>query len=141
MKYILFKNGHCIYDSIIMTAENDIKTEKIDSSLGSEPEHYGFGSPRVHLATEGLVFDNLKLLKHYFQGAVNFTEPPSNSDESEFRRNLRYFYRNMLSLRSIKYAMKMEGAYNLDLYNHECGYESDTYCYQNYLLYKQIIGE
>lgn len=140
MKYILFKNTHCLYDSIIMTFPKDIKTDKLEPSDFGDAEDYGFGNATIHTPTDGLVFDNLELLKHYFQGAVNFTEPPSNSDGSEFRRNLRYF-KNMLSLRSIKLGMMTEGAYNLGLYNHDYGYEFDTYCYQNYLLYKQIIGE
>ena len=135
----MFKNYHCIYDSIIMAVPNDIKTEKLELSELGEPEDYGYGNPTVHAATDGLVFDNLKLLKHYFEGAKHFTSPPPCSDENEYYRNLNHI-KNGLSLKMIKLMTRVEGAYNLGLYNHECGYKSEISCYQNYLLFKKLLN-
>lgn len=142
MKYILFEASWEIpvYDSILMAIPNSIKAdEKLEGMLS------GYGNPRVH-ESGGLVFKNLKALKHYFKGVRDWgvassVGPDYDSDEKkEERRNITWFADKQCGLKKIKQAMEKEGALNVDMYIGSFYYDEEEECYQQYLEYKRIEG-
>ena len=140
MKYILFRaeiecGDALIYDSIILTAPNNIEGSREDAveEYGAES---GYGHFKIH-KSGGLIFDNLELLKQYTRAMWMFSAIDS-TEEQEVVRNTANWVREDLKMGWIKFQMDYCGGLNVDLYEWEEGME-DEKCYQEYLHYKLLI--
>ena len=139
MKYIVFENTENYEDSIVLIADKNIKTiENPDNNIKA-----GYGNYKIHEPSGGLVFDNLRLLRHFFEGARDvFGEGDScygspTDDEKMKRKTMTCFIYEFLTASHIKREMELEGGLNVGLYYIEDDQDSETY--NSYLDYINFI--
>ena len=139
MKYIVFENTENYEDSIVLIADKNIKTiENPDNNIKA-----GYGNYKIHEPSGGLVFDNLRLLRHFFEGARDvFGEGDScygspTDDEKMKRKTMTCFIYEFLTASHIKKEMELEGGLNVGLYYIEDDQDSETY--NSYLDYINSI--
>ena len=131
MRYIVFKNPERVIDSIIAIVPKSVKTEKPKSTDYS----ISYGNPTEH-KSGGLVFENLELLKHWFEGQQWFSTR-SNTDNKDNIEEIAYF-RNDLKSRELKFFIRENGAFNLEFYGHEMGYDKTNDSYQMFEEFSRI---
>jgi len=137
MKYIVFEDQDTPYNSIIMTCRNDLPTTK----ASGDSIKAGYGHYEIH-ESGGLVFENLSLVKHFFQGARDVfgagysTAFSPSYEEKQERYALTHWIHRQLNKRSIVYAMNQEdeGALNSDQHHDN----PDYYAFVKFLDYLEI---
>ena len=135
MKYIVFENTENYENSIVLIVDKNIQTiENPDNNIKA-----GYGNYKIHEPSGGLVFDNLRLLRHFFEGARDvFGEGDScfgspSYDEKMKRKTITCFMYEFLTASYIKIVTELEGGLNVSLYDDTD--DQDCEAYQSYLKY------
>ena len=116
-----------------MIAPKSLKTDEAVDCMEN-----GFGNPTEH-ASGGLVFESMELLKHYFHGQTYF-HTRANYDVNEDAKEITGF-KNQLRACHIKAECDKYGAFQIDMYNHDCGYTTNNSAWQCYQLYLNMEGK
>jgi hypothetical protein len=133
MKYIVFADDRCYYNSIIRVCDKDLPTIKAHGLMS------GYGMLGIHEASGGYVFEGIEMLRHFFQGArdvfgqCNSTFGSPTYEEKESRMNMTAFMYSFCIAKKIKEQEKMVGGMNADQH-HE---DPENPCYTEFLDYLQ----
>ena len=131
MRYIIFADRGCYYNSIIRVCDKDLPTIKATGLVS------GYGGFRIHEASGGYVFEGLDMLRHFFQGARDIfgctqsTFGSQTFQEKEDSMNHTNFMYNFCVAHKIKKEEEMVGGMNADIH-HE---DPDRECYREFLDY------